>query len=323
MRTFFITTAIILTSLTAKAQDAVFQVAATRGDVVTSKPNAADAKSAVAKGKRLYKNETLQIQSNGYIGLIHKSGQTMTIKKPGTYSVSDLDSKATAAATGSVSQRYANYVLEEITKDGDKDLKKNHQQFMAVTGAVMRAGKNASAVKPLIPPTAVLFSANNTIHWMKSPGAGNMYIFTVSDLYDETIFSKETPDTNITIDFSKFPRLKSEKMCLVRVAVKGKKQTISDQCALKFLPSTEAASISKDLTAMTTGPESNSSIGKVAQAYFYEQNGLFLDALNAYQEAVELEPDVTDYRDIYRNFLVKVGLLENPSANNGQKKEHN
>ena len=317
MKTFFLTSALIISASLAHAQDAVFKVMASQGEVVISKPNAADAHSNASSGTRLYKNETLQVQGKSYVGLMHISGQTMQIKAPGTYQVKDLDSKLSAAAAKSVSQRYANYVFDEITKDGDKD----HQQFMAVTGSVMRSSKNAAAVKPLIPPTAVLFEGKNTIHWLKAPGTGNTYVFSVSDLYDETVFTKETTDTLLALDFSKLPKLKNEKMCVVRVSVKGKKQTVSDQCALKFLPASDAALVSKDLSTMKIGSD-NSGISKVAQAFFYEQNGLYLDALNSYQEALEMEPEVQDYRDMYRNFLVKVGLLETATAATGTK-QHN
>jgi len=43
-------------------------------------------------------------------------------------------------------------------------------------------------------------------------------------------------------------------------------------------------------------------------ASFYEQNSLFIDAINAYEEAIIIAPGVKAYKMTYKNFLERVGL---------------
>lgn len=297
--------------LSAQAQDAVFKVLASRGSV-TAINNAE--KNQITTGKKLFTNESIEVSGSSYVGLMHKSGKTIELKQPGVYAVKELDTKIASASGAGVGQRYANYVFGEITKDDKKDMKGNHQQYMAVTGAVSRAmaHSRAAAVNPLIPQSSILPNTSYNLAWLKVNGAPG-YVVQVSDLYDEVLMQKETQDTIMAVDFSSIARLKNERMCMVKISIKGRPNMASNQHSLKFLTTEEANKLKKDIDGFKA--ETNpSAISKVAQAMFYEENELFLDALNAYREAMTLEPEVEDYRALYRDYLVRVGLAEENKA---------
>jgi hypothetical protein len=41
----------------------------------------------------------------------------------------------------------------------------------------------------------------------------------------------------------------------------------------------------------------------------FEQNKLLIDAITAYQDAIKLAPDVDSYKELYKDFLIRNGLL--------------
>ena len=46
-----------------------------------------------------------------------------------------------------------------------------------------------------------------------------------------------------------------------------------------------------------------SALNHIILASFYESNNLMADALNSYEAAVELSPEVDDIQAVYENFL--------------------
>ncbi len=57
---------------------------------------------------------------------------------------------------------------------------------------------------------------------------------------------------------------------------------------------------------MNLGEET--SLNKVVYASLFEENGLYLDALTQYEDAVKLSPKVDDFQSIYEEFIFANGL---------------
>ena len=51
-----------------------------------------------------------------------------------------------------------------------------------------------------------------------------------------------------------------------------------------------------------------SSLNHYVKALFYEENKLFIEAANAYQKAIQLDPEVIDYKEGYKSLLFGAGL---------------
>ena len=58
---------------------------------------------------------------------------------------------------------------------------------------------------------------------------------------------------------------------------------------------------------MNQTPE-NSAIQNMVLAKYFDENGLYLNAIPFYKKAVAMEPDVKEYKQAYNQFLYKVGL---------------
>jgi hypothetical protein len=45
-------------------------------------------------------------------------------------------------------------------------------------------------------------------------------------------------------------------------------------------------------------------------ASFFEENGLLLDAMTKYEEAIKMSPEVDDFKELYNGFLIKNNLAK-------------
>lgn len=305
LKSLLISAAALLAASVANAQEAVFKVLASNGQNVT----VTGAKNAnLAAGVKLYKNETITMPGKAYVGLMHRTGRTVELSAPGSYKVDELDSKIMANARNTVGKRFSNYVFGEMTKQEEQDLKKNHQQYMPLTGAVMRATGKPAAIKPLIPATAALPNRPYTISWLAAK-TKPVYVLTISNMYNEVVHTAQTSDTSVVVDFANVPQLANEKMCLVKVSAKDRPELVSNEHALKFLSTDQAAPVLKELGALDAEEGTETPLQALAQAIYFEQNDLNLDALSYYKKAMDMAPEVEDFRNQYLNFLVRTGLM--------------
>mgnify|MGYP003895563959 CR=1 FL=1 len=52
----------------------------------------------------------------------------------------------------------------------------------------------------------------------------------------------------------------------------------------------------------------NSAIADMVFATYFEEKGLYLQAIPYYQRAIEKEPNIVEYQNAYNVFLYKIGL---------------
>ncbi len=133
---------------------------------------------------------------------------------------------------------------------------------------------------------------------------------TLKDIYEEEIAKFETPETMLRVDLAdpKFPKLGTELAILVEVSSKADAKTKSEGKVVKRLDPATQERIKKAYAEISVEIKDETAFDKFIQAGFYEQNGLLIDALTSYEEAIRLAPDVDDFRlgrdeFLYRNKL--------------------
>lgn len=290
----------------ALAQEGVFKVLATRGDC---QAKTASGKGNITIGKKLASADVVELTAGSYLGLMHKSGKTVEIKAAGVYQVSELETKL-ASSGSSVSSKYASYVFGQMANSEGADLKKNHQQYMAVTGAVMRAtASGATPINLFIPEKAPLLSSS-TYHltWMLTPGVKE-YLVTVLDLSGSPIHSQTVSDTAVNINFGSLAALKEDGACNIVVSAKNNPKILSREITLNLANGAKSAKVEAELKALNEEHDPSSAIGLLVQANYLEEEGFTLDALNAYRLASFREPGVDTFHNAYRDFLIKHGLI--------------
>lgn len=296
--------------LDAKAQqpEVIFKVLAAQGEVVTTK---ATEQARLAAGKSLLKDQVIQVSGKGYLGLIHKTGKSLELKEPGTYNVWELDAVVNKTASTSLTKKYAKYVFGELQREDEKGMRRNHQQYMAVTGAVSRAVASATQVKAFVPAACTVSTTLPTALYWKPLEGTNTYKVTIQDLFDAVVWSQETADTSIVLDFSKIKGLESTRTGIVRVSSvqKGPKSAIGHP--VKLLPEAESRLMKVELEEFKSqqdGIEEKSALNSLSLGYYYERCGLHLNALQCFKDAALLGGEVLDYQLQYQEYLVRAGI---------------
>lgn len=299
--------------LGANAQEYAFKVLATNGNVTLK----ADKKKIWA-GSTLAATDEIVVGANSYIGLMHKGGKTLEIKQAGTYKVSQLNSKVTAA-NSSNSAKYVNYVVGEMAKADRQDINKNHRKYMAVTGAVERATYSTALAyflheeggKPaevnLFNPVAIVRLYGNPI--LGNRAAQKTFLVRVLDFRNKELFKQEVKANEegqavVTIDFSKFP-YKGDPTFILESSVKEDREPEANRAKYNVTLLKEGEKYEAVKKAMADFEGETSALSKIVQAGIFEQEGLVLDAATCYEMAIAAEPDVQTFQIAYNDFIAR------------------
>jgi len=310
MKTYTLILALFLSATsTLFAQDELFKVLVTKGDnKYTSATNTTP--QALVVGKKLLSNDKVIIGTGGYLGLAHKSGKTIELKTPGTYDVTKLVAQV-STQNASVSEKYVNYVAGQMTSNNE-DLAANRHKYMAVTGSVERGTEK---IKPVAPTSATVLDELAILKWnaVKMPSSSNFaksYIVTITNMFDEVLLTKETSDTELVVDLGKL-NLKTEKNLVWTVQVKEAPTLISEKYNLHYVTDdAKANQLHTQFTTLKSELGEETALNKLVLASFCAENNLTLNAMEYYEEAIKMEPDVDDYKVLYGKYMDQTGLVK-------------
>jgi hypothetical protein len=126
-------------------------------------------------------------------------------------------------------------------------------------------------------------------------------------MYDDELNKFETNETSFRIDLTQTKYVK-ENAILLEVRSKNDPNQVSKPHMIKKLAPAEQAGVKKSLSEITGEVTEETALNKFILAGFYEQNNLIIDAIVAYEEAIELAPDVTAYKEAYDEFLTRQAI---------------
>ncbi len=307
MKTLSLLLVLFVTSISSFAQDEIFKVLVTKG---ANKAIVASTNSTVdlIVGKKLYTADKVIIPAGGYLGLAHKSGKTIELKTPGTYEVTQLVAQVNTQ-NASVSSKYVTYVAGQMTANNE-DLAANRYKHMAVTGSVERS---TDKIKPLAPSQAVVLDELVILKWNAvkvGKDAAKTYVVTFTNMFDEDILVKETSDTQLVVNLADL-NLKTVKNIVWSVKVKEAPAVKSDKFNLQYVPDEKKATdLHNQFTELKTELKESTALNKVVLASFCAENKLTLNAMEYYEEAIALEPEVDEYKIIYGKYLSDSGLAK-------------
>jgi len=298
---------IFATSILSFAQDEIFKVLITKGSnkaIVVSSTIPQD----LIVGKKLYATDKVVVATGGYLGLSHKSGKTIELKTPGTYEVAKLVEQVTTQ-NASVSSKYVTYVAGQMTANNE-DLAANRYKHMAVTGSVER---DIDKIKPMVPKQAVVLDELIIIKWNLikiNNEPAKMYVITFTNIFGEELLVKETSDTQLVVDLAKLS-LKSEKNILYSIKVKAAPSICSNSYNLQYVSDEKKAiELHDQFSALKSELSEQNALNKLLLASFCADNKLTLNAMEYYEEAIALEPEVDEFKVIYGKYLVDSGLAK-------------
>lgn len=287
------------------SQNFVFKVLANKGQNVMRESGDGADWQPIRTGTSLPAGSTIQVKEGAYLGLIHSSGKTQEITKPGDYKVDDL-AQALNANNGGVAAKYADFVLTKMT-ESDEDINSNHRQYLNVTGAVERAVDDG--LKLMLPTSSKLFRSEAFIRWAEGEEE-ERYLITFQNMFDSVLMEAEIEDSSLKLDFDN-EAFRDEFFVKVQVQVVGNEDLRSKEYGIERLSEGKLQALNSEVANIQADGSEESPLTHLVLAGFFEENQLYLDALTSYEMAIKLAPDVDSFRLLYEDFLVRTGLAGN------------
>jgi hypothetical protein len=308
MRSFISNALIIMVLFSAvavNAQGYTFRVLANKGDNKVKKAGAAEAVT-LKTGETLNAQDMLISSEGSYIGLMHKTGKTTEIRGAGSKKVSDIEKQINLAST-SVANRYASFVMDKMNETETT----NYRARLNATGAVSRATGSA-AINVLAPDQVDVLGDNAIVKWdaLSGADASTKYTVKVKNIFDEVIYQTETTGTFVDLDFTADDMKNDAGLYLVKVYKSGDDEIASNEIGIKKVKASDKVDIQENLAILKQEVSEDSPLNKLIYASFYEENGLILDALTKYEEAIQMSPEIEDFQELRDGFLIKNGLSE-------------
>jgi len=296
MKTLKLTVLFAMLATFAVAQDYAFKVLANKGN---NEVKSGNDWVPLKTGASLRETDELKISDNAYVGLVHAKGTPLELKKAGNYTVKKLDDEVKAKPTTGVLNKYTDFILSSNSAE-------NKKNRLSATGAVSRG--EAYAIKLMLPENQYsgIFSNEAIITWDNGKAAGP-YVVTLKNMFEEELVKFETPETNFKIDLTD-ARYAKETAILVEVRSKADPKQVSDRHLIKRLAPAEQAGLKTKLDKEMGETAEATALNKYLRAGFFEENKLLIDAITAYEEAIQLAPDVPTYQEALDEFLVRHGI---------------
>ena len=291
----------------------------------------------LSAGDKLFKNDVIKISKDSYLGMVHSSGRTKELTSPGTYDVSKL-SKEVASKKNSLTKRIADFVFSEISDADDLLSSYDYHEYMDLTGAVERAvGNDVDAYEKIenmagtdhslssnlnesgilsaleemsrliirLPRSSYLIDPAVNFSWYKNPDA-QVYTFSLTDRFNNVIYEKNTSDTSLSLNLDDVG-IEKGKCYYWHVSSGGSK---SDEQCIYRMEDRMASEIDDSLKVMRKGFGKHiSPVDCLIMASFYEEFNIMNKADDAYQKALELAPQVDDFKKLYALYLRRIGLI--------------
>ncbi|MCP4461075.1 MAG: hypothetical protein GY816_24105 [Cytophagales bacterium] len=281
-------------------QGYTFRVLANKGSNKVKKAGSGQV-VALKTGATLNSGDALVASAGSYIGLMHKTGKTIEVRKAGTITVTDLEKKVQTGKS-SVASRYAKFVSDKMNEKASG----NYRSRLNATGAVSRAVGDGS-LDVMIPENNNRILGDNIIVRWEAETEGATYVVTVKNINDDVIFTAETDKTSINLNLTyKDSQGEPEPLYLVTIEDKNNPEIVSAEKGIVRVDTDDE--LVSSLNGLKAEVPDDSALTKLIYASFFEENGLLLDALTKYEEAIELSPDIEDFQELYENFLITNGL---------------
>ncbi|MEM6525992.1 MAG: hypothetical protein AAGF85_12610 [Bacteroidota bacterium] len=277
------------------SQGYTFKVLANRGE---NKIKTGSETKPLKTGASLTSSDELIVSSNAYLGLVHSSGKTMELKEAGNHKVSELAQKVNQGGS-SVASKYADFVLSKMSAEG----KKNR---LSATGAVHRGPEDPISV--FLPSISEIYGDKALIQWDSSEVA-NSYKVTIKNMFEDILLEVETNENGIEVDMTD-EKLAKENVLLIEVADGADPTRKTESKAVRRLSEDKTEQVKNQLDALMEGVEEVTALNKFILAGFFEENNLLADALTAYQEAIDMAPEVDTFKEAYEEFLYRNAMLK-------------
>jgi hypothetical protein len=289
---------VFLCSSLAMSKDFVFRVISIKGTVEIQKGNIGNWE-ALKTASKIASNDKIRIVGKSSVNLAHSSGKTIPVDTPEEYTVPQLVALL-PSGVGSVGSKLARSVLDDMSKSENMLSKGNKKNLTSVTGAGERG---LTYIKVKSPRKVHYLRSEIAFTWFKTVGIQG-YKFFITDINDSPVYSFTTKDTNYLIDVDSIG-IKKDLYYFWYVASSTEPNKKSDNISFKVLSDNKVSILNDSLEIIKREINAEeSAFQQVVIAKFYENNFLIPNAALAYQKAISLSPEVDEYRNLYKRFVI-------------------
>lgn len=246
-------------------------------------------------GSVLNTSDEIRLVDDAYLGLVHHSGKAVEIKKPGPHKVSRLEESMTPGK--SVLVKYTDFILSSNS---------DQKTTLNATGSVSRGPENIQVFLPTSPSFTVVYGEKVIINWDKADMTGPFRV-TFSNPFGDELNVVQSESNSVSIDLSDRD-FQYEDNILIKITSKADRKESPDQLMIKRLSKADKERVKKQLDEISPSTEEETALNKLVLAGFFESQSLLIDASTAYQQAIELAPNVQEYKDYYLNFITRTGI---------------
>jgi len=290
----------LLSILTLSAQNITFKVLAITGKITV------DDGQEIKIGSEFKSTQTLTIaDDSSYIALYYVGKkEVIELGKKGTFQGQDFAKEITAAKGWESDYFY--YTLGELAQE---------------TTLIKNAGrKSVAPVMALLPMNeqkmygTKLFFRWHTLSQLPFKDKIALYQVMVYDTQDNLLYFKDSKKQQILLDLAS-PKFAQQQVLLIQVLptdAKGKdlaKDYKGDTYRIGKMEQEKVAEINKELEAMFKDRKRDTAFSKLAEARYFEDKRLPLDAMQAFEQALTLSFNAEAYKRPYRLFLERNGLF--------------
>jgi hypothetical protein len=238
-------------------------------------------------------DEIKTVGDHCYLGLIHTSGRSITIRQAGTFTAADLLKKVNTGNTA-VASKYADFVYSKLTTVG------------SVPGDSKHRSADNKIISLCLPNSGERFGSEELISWSQMEGV-KQYKVKVKSMFAESIVEYVSDKSFIKINFGD-PLLENQKVVFLCVESTDDPTIHSEDREIMKIAGDKAAQVSVDFSSLKSDIGEETSLNDLILASFFEDRNLLIDAASYYKSAIELSPDISDFQDLYDQFLSRNGL---------------
>jgi hypothetical protein len=240
---------------------------------------------------------TLIVNENSSAILFRESdGVPVNVKHAGTYSFTKLMELADASKPN-VTSYFLDFCKTEIIKSHDKEINKG-------TGVVSRGRGDYPMLLP--PDSCLVMDLIISFSWQPYKVSKQTY-FIITDNANNQILKIATTDTTITI-FPYSCGMDEDKTYFWIVSNKLNPTDDERRYSFKLSSSKNTETIVNNLSNYKRSLFFEDEVNILLLARFYEDNKLFQEAFNTYQNAISKYPSAENLKISYNLFKTKIGL---------------
>ena len=296
MKKIFVIILLACISSEALPQDFVFKVILSKGSVGIK----SDSKR-LKIGSTLKSGDRLVVGPDSYVGLMHNTGQTIEITKPGEYAIDQITSQLSAESSG-ITSRIVGFVLKKISKFEESPEANYKENIRAVAGVSRATDGQLTLLLKESGKTNKVYGENIILRWFSTENAPG-YVTKIMNSFGEELTTVETDQEFIQLDLES-EELGKESFFIVQVSA----PEIELKSGIYQIQRVRNSDEISDLQSALNAYGENNAMHALMLATFYEDRRLYLDALSQYERAMQLSPDQEFFRVVRDQFIINNSL---------------